>query len=170
MMEFTLKPIIFDADTGGNIEHFKKNIRMMEHIGIEAVIIEDKSGLKKNSLFGNKVKQTLEDCDVFAKKVAEGKKALVHNKLMIFARIESLIVGMTIEHALLRAKKYVHAGADGIMIHSCQTDADEIIEFAYHFRILFPNIPLICIPTTYAHVHSSLLFEAGLILSYTLIT
>lgn len=161
MMEFTTKPIVFDADTGGDIQHFERSVRMMERVGIEAVIIEDKAGLKKNSLFGKTVEQTLEDCNVFAKKIAAGKKALAHNKLMIFARVESLIAGMPMEHALSRAEKYVHAGADGIMIHSCKTDADEVIEFARRFRATFPTTPLICVPTTYSHVHSSLLFEAG---------
>lgn len=161
MMEFTSKPIVFDADTGGDTQHFERSVRMMERIGIEAVIIEDKAGLKKNSLFGNTVEQTLEDSDVFAKKIAAGKKALAHNKLMIFARVESLIAGMPMEHALSRAKKYVRAGADGIMIHSCKTDADEVIEFARHFREIFPDTPLICVPTSYSHIHSSLLFEAG---------
>lgn len=161
MMEFTSKPIVFDADTGGDIQHFKRNVCMMERVGVQAVIIEDKAGLKKNSLFGNSVQQTLEDCNVFAEKILAGKKALVHNTLMIFARVESLIAGMPMDHAIARARKYVQSGADGIMIHSCKTDANEVIEFARQFRVMFPSTPLICVPTTYSHVHSSVLFEAG---------
>jgi phosphoenolpyruvate phosphomutase len=161
MMEFTSKPIIFDADTGGDIQHFERTVQMMERIGIDAVMIEDKKGLKKNSLFGDTVQQTLEDCDVFAEKIAAGKKALTHHRLMIFARVESLIAGMPMAHALARAEKYVRSGADGIMIHSCKTNADEVIKFAHHFREIFPDTPLVCVPTTYSHITSSVLFDAG---------
>ncbi|SBS39155.1 Phosphonopyruvate hydrolase [Marinomonas spartinae] len=161
MMEFTSKPIIFDADTGGDIPHFEKNIRMMERIGISAVIIEDKTGQKKNSLFGNSVYQQLEDINVFSEKIMAGKKSLKYNDLQIFARIESLIAGMPMDDALIRAERYVHAGADGIMIHSCKRNADEVICFAHKFRKKFPFIPLVCVPTTYSDTPPSWLFDAG---------
>ncbi len=107
MMEFTSKPVVFDAHTGGDIEHFERSVQMMERVGIAAVIIEDKVGFKRNSLFGNSVEQKLEDSHVFARKIAAGKKTLNHDKLMIFARIESLIAGMSMKSALSRAEKYI---------------------------------------------------------------
>src|SRR5699024_5848168 len=114
----TTKPIILDVDTGGKIEHFAYNVRTLERMGVSAIIIEDKTGLKKNSLFGTEVKQELDDPEHFAAKIRAGKQAQVTRDFMIFARLESLIAGKGLDDALMRAKIYIEAGADGIMIHS----------------------------------------------------
>ena len=51
ILEVTTKPIIFDADNGGRLEHLPYMIKSLERIGVSAAIIEDKVGLKQNSLF-----------------------------------------------------------------------------------------------------------------------
>lgn len=161
IFEVTTKPLIMDADTGGKPEHFEINVRSMERLGISAVIIEDKTGLKKNSLFGNEVVQTQEDIGAFCEKIAAGRSSLVSNDFMIIARIESLILDKGMSDAITRAKAYINAGADGIMIHSRKKDPDEVIEFASIIRKSFPNIPLVCVPTSYNHVYDYQLQEAG---------
>ncbi len=120
IMEVTTKPIIFDGDTGGKIEHFVYNVRTLERIGVSAVIIEDKIGSKKNSLFGTSVEQTQDTIEHFSKKISTAKRAQLSDDFMIIARIESLILKKGLDDALKRARAYVKAGADGIMIHSCQ--------------------------------------------------
>ena len=122
IMEVTTKPIILDGDTGGKIEHFVYNVKTLERLGVSAIIIEDKTGLKKNSLFGTEVKQQLDDPELFAAKIHAGKQAQVTRDFMIFARLESLIAGMGVDDALMRAQIYIDAGADGIMIHSKEKD------------------------------------------------
>jgi phosphoenolpyruvate mutase len=149
IFDVTYKPLIIDADTGGISDHFSMNIKSMERLGISAVIIEDKTGLKKNSLFGNDVKQTQEDVSIFSDKISIARKALNNPNFMIIARIESLILEMGMEDAISRALSYIEAGAHGIMIHSRQKDPSEVIEFANKFRRYHPNIPLVCVPTTY---------------------
>ncbi len=161
IMEVTSKPIILDGDTGGKIEHFVYNIKTLDRLGISAIIIEDKTGLKKNSLFGTDVKQTLEDPDVFAEKIRAGKAAQYSRDFMIVARLESLIAGQGIADALMRAQKYLEAGADGIMIHSKQKDGTEIVEFMKQFRKQYKDIPVIFVPTTYNHFTETELFEIG---------
>ena len=126
MMEVTTKPIIFDADTGGLVEHFVYNIKTLERIGVSAVIIEDKIGLKRNSLLGNDVEQHQDSIEHFCEKIREGKKALTSSTFMLIARIESLILDQGVDDALERARAYVTAGADGIMIHSRADTPDEI--------------------------------------------
>ncbi|RAW88762.1 phosphoenolpyruvate mutase [Photorhabdus laumondii] len=157
----TKMPVIMDADTGGRVEHFVHYVRKMEQIGIDAVIIEDKTGNKRNSLFGTHVKQELADIKEFSNKIAEGKAAQQKNRLMIFARLESLIAGYGMEDALERANAYVKAGANGIMIHSCQNTSDEVIDFSQSFRRKYPKLPLICVPTTYSATYHHDLSEAG---------
>ena len=152
IMEVTTKPIILDGDTGGQIEHFVHNIKTLERMGVSAIIIEDKTGLKRNSLFGTDVKQTQENPDVFADKIKAGKNAQLTDEFMIIARIESLILGVGIEDALIRADKYIQAGADGILIHSKSKDGKEILEFIAKFRIQYPEITLVVVPTTYNHI------------------
>lgn len=149
IMEVTTKPIILDGDTGGKIEHFTYNVRTLERLGVSAIIIEDKTGLKKNSLFGTEVKQQLDDPDNFATKIRAGKQAQITRDFMIFSRLESLIAGMGINDALMRADKYLDAGADGIMIHSKEKDGAEIRKFLEIFRKEYQDIPVIVVPTTY---------------------
>jgi phosphoenolpyruvate phosphomutase len=149
IFEVTTKPLIFDGDTGGKPEHFELNVRSMERLGLSAVIIEDKTGLKKNSLFGNEVAQSQEDVESFSDKIRLGRKARVGEDFMVIARIESLILEKGMPDAVMRARAYVNAGVDGIMIHSRKKEPDEVFEFARIFRSDFPNVPLVCVPTSY---------------------
>lgn len=127
VLDVTTKPIILDGDTGGLTEHFVYNVRTLERVGVSAVIIEDKTGLKKNSLFGTEVVQTQDSIEHFCEKIRAGKDAQRTDDFMIIARIESLILEQGMEDALNRARAYVKAGADGIMIHSRRKTPDEII-------------------------------------------
>lgn len=149
IMEVTTKPIILDGDTGGLIEHFVYNIRTLERIGVSAVIIEDKTGLKKNSLFGVDVEQTQDTIENFCAKISAGKAALRTREFMLIARIESLILEKGMEDALTRAFAYVQAGADGIMIHSRRKDPDEIFEFCEKFRAVDSKTPIVVVPTSF---------------------
>ena len=161
ILEVTSKPIIFDGDTGGKIEHFGSNVRNLERNGISAVIIEDKVGLKRNSLFGNEVVQNLDDPDAFSEKIREGIDSRVSKNFMIIARIESLIVDAGLPDALLRAKKYIEAGADGIMIHSRKKDPTEIYDFANEFEKWNTQKPLVLVPTTFNSVTEEELASRG---------
>ena len=147
--EVTTKPIIFDGDTGGLIEHFVYNVRSLERLGVSAVIVEDKTGLKKNSLFGTDVKQTQDTIDHFCEKIKAGKKVQLTDDFMIIARIESLILEKGMEDALERAFAYVNAGADGIMIHSRRKEPDEILAFCDEFRRINKTIPIVAVPSSY---------------------
>jgi phosphoenolpyruvate phosphomutase len=149
ILECTTKPIIFDGDTGGKPEHFVFTVRTLERNGISAVIIEDKAGLKKNSLFGTEVVQELSAIPDFCDKISAGKRAQVTKDFMIIARLESLIAGRSLEDAFERAQAYVSAGADGIMIHSKETSGEDIKAFCAGFRAVYPHIPLVLVPTTY---------------------
>lgn len=152
IFEVTTKPMIFDADTGGKTEHFEFTVKSLERTGVSAVIIEDKTGLKKNSLFGNEVKQTQDDIQSFCNKISAGKQAQISDDFMIIARIESLILEAGMEDALTRAFAYVKAGADGIMIHSRHKDPSEIIEFVGKFRQADSNTPIVVVPTSFNSV------------------
>jgi phosphoenolpyruvate mutase len=152
IFEVTTKPLIMDLDTGGKPEHFEINVRSIERLGISAVIIEDKTGLKKNSLFGNEVPQTQENVDLFCEKIRAGRASRINSDFMVIARIESLILEKGMADALMRARAYVEAGVDGIMIHSRNKQPDEVFEFARMFRSDFPHIPLVCVPTSYNSV------------------
>jgi phosphoenolpyruvate phosphomutase len=147
--EVTTKPIIFDGDTGGLTEHFVYNVRTLERMGVSMVIIEDKTGLKKNSLFGNEVKQTQASIEEFSAKIAAGKKAQRTADFMICARIESLILEKGMEDALERASAFVKAGADAIMIHSRKKDPSEIFEFVEKFRSKDKETVLVVVPTSF---------------------
>ncbi|MCL2758643.1 MAG: phosphoenolpyruvate mutase [Treponema sp.] len=149
ILECTTKPIIFDGDTGGKPEHFVFTVRTLERNGISAVIIEDKIGLKKNSLFGTDVLQELASIPEFCEKLSVGKRAQITKDFMIIARLESLIAGKPVSDALERARAYVSAGADGVMIHSKEKSGDDIKEFCQEFRAEFNEIPIILVPTTY---------------------
>lgn len=161
IMEVTTKPIILDGDTGGKKEHFIFNVKTLERIGVSAIIIEDKTGLKKNSLFGTEVKQTLEDPREFADKIRAGKNALTTKDFLIFARLESLIAGFGVDDAMERAKIYIEAGADGIMIHSKDKSGADILEFLRLFRNYSKDIPVILVPTTYNHLTEKELADHG---------
>ena len=149
VIEVTTKPIIFDGDTGGLTEHFVYTVRSLEKMGVSAVIIEDKIGLKKNSLFGTEVEQTQDSIEHFCEKIAAGKKVQLTDDFMIIARIESLILEQGLEDALSRAKAYVAAGADGIMIHSRKKEPDEVLSFCDRFREFDPDTPLVVVPTSF---------------------
>lgn len=149
-LEVTTKPVIYDGDTGGKTEHFVFTVRTLERLGVSAVIIEDKVGLKQNSLFGTDAVQTQDTIEGFCSKIQAGKEAQVTRDFMIIARIESLIAGKPVEDALERAFAYVAAGADGIMIHSKNKDGMDIKEFCQRFREKDNHTPIVAVPTTYA--------------------
>jgi len=161
IMEVTTKPIILDGDTGGEIEHFVFNVKTLERIGVSAVIIEDKIGLKKNSLFGTEVEQTQDTIEHFSQKISQAKKALTTKDFMIIARIESLILKQGMDDAITRAKAYVEAGADGIMIHSREKEPDEIFEFCEKFREFAQDLPLVVVPTSFNKVHEDEFAKRG---------
>jgi phosphoenolpyruvate mutase len=161
IFEVTTKPLIFDGDTGGQPSHFALNVKSMERLGISAVIIEDKRGLKRNSLLGNEVEQTQDTIEEFSEKLLAGRSARVGDDFMIFARVESLILDKGMNDALTRAAAYVAAGADGIMIHSRRKTAAEVQEFAVHFRRDFANTPLVCVPTSYHLTTENELADSG---------
>jgi len=152
IFEVTTKPMIFDADTGGKIEHFEFTVKSLERTGVSAVVIEDKTGLKKNSLFGNDVKQTQDTIEGFCDKIKAGKAAQVGDDFMIVARIESLILEAGMDDALARAYAYIDAGADGIMIHSRHKDPAEIMEFMQKFRSKDTSTPVVVVPTSFNSV------------------
>lgn len=149
IMEVTTKPIILDGDTGGLTEHFVYNVKTLERMGVSAVIIEDKTGLKKNSLFGTEVEQTQDSIENFSAKIAAGKKAQKTKEFMIIARIESLILERGMDDALARAFAFTKAGADGIMIHSRKKDPAEIFEFVEKFRAKDKTTPIVVVPTSF---------------------
>lgn len=152
VMEVTTKPIIFDGDTGGLIEHFVYTVRTLERMGVSAIIIEDKTGLKKNSLFGNEVVQTQDSIEHFCEKIKAGKETQLTDDFMIIARIESLILEQGMEDALERAFAYVKAGADGIMIHSRKKSPAEILEFCDKFREKDKTTPIVVVPTSFNEI------------------
>ena len=161
IVEVTTKPIIYDGDTGGRTEHFVFTVRTLERLGVSAVIIEDKTGSKKNSLFGTDVEQTQETIENFCLKISAGKKSRVTNDFMIIARIESLILKAGMEDALKRANAYIEAGADGIMIHSKEKSTDEIIEFCREYKKFERKVPLVAVPSSYSSIYESQLEECG---------
>jgi phosphoenolpyruvate phosphomutase len=161
ILEVTTKPIIFDGDTGGLTEHFVYTVRSLERMGVSAIIIEDKKGLKKNSLFGTEVEQTQATIEEFSEKIAAGKKAQLTDDFMIIARIESLILEKGMEDALNRAEAFVKAGADGIMIHSRRKDPDEILEFCDRFRSEDKITPIVVVPSSFNTITEKELSEHG---------
>ena len=161
VLEVTTKPIIYDGDTGGKSEHFVFTVKTLERLGVSAVIIEDKTGLKKNSLFGTDVDQTLESIDSFAEKIQAGKAAQQTDDFMIFARLESLILGFGVEHALDRARAFLDAGADGIMIHSRKETPDEVFEFCDLYNAIPNRKTLVAVPSTYSTTSETELESRG---------
>jgi len=161
VMDVTTKPIILDGDTGGLVEHFVYNVRTLERMGVSAVIIEDKTGLKKNSLFGTTVEQTQDTIEHFCEKIRAGKKVQLIDDFMIIARIESLILEKGMDDAINRARAYVAAGADGIMIHSRKDEPSEIFEFCDLFRMEHPATPIVVVPTSFNSVTEAELIAHG---------
>mgnify|MGYP006081004969 CR=1 FL=1 len=159
IFDVTSKPLIMDIDTGGKVEHLKLNIRSMERLGISAVIMEDKTGLKKNSLNDKTTNQKQESIKNFCDKIDQFNRVKLNNEFMIFARVESLILGKGMKDTIHRAKKYVDAGANGIMIHSKSSKPNEIFEFSDKFRKIFSSIPLVCVPSTYNSVKEEALIR-----------
>ena len=162
ILEVTTKPIIVDGDTGGQIEHFVYTVKTLERLGVSAIIIEDKTGLKKNSLFGTAVAQTQDTVEHFCEKIRAGREARVTSDFMIISRIESLIAGAGMDDAINRAKAYVDAGADGIMIHSKEKDGKEIVEFCRRYNEFENRVPLIVVPTSYNFMKEEELVELGI--------
>lgn len=160
-LEVTTKPVIFDGDTGGKTEHFVFTVRTLERLGISAVIIEDKIGLKKNSLFGTDALQMQDSVENFCHKITEGKKAQITQDFMIIARCESLIAGSSVDDALERCEAYVKAGADGVMIHSKHKSGEDIKEFCLRFREKDATTPIVVVPTTYNQITENELASWG---------
>ena len=161
VFEVTTKPMIYDADTGGKPEHFEFTVRSLERTGVSAVIIEDKTGLKKNSLFGNDVAQTQDTIEGFCHKIKMGKYAQITKEFMIIARIESLILEAGMDDALKRAFAYVEAGADGVMIHSRLKDPTEVMEFVRKFREQDTHTPIVVVPTSFNAVTTDEFAQMG---------
>lgn len=162
ILEVTTKPIIVDGDTGGRIDHFKFRVKTLERLGVSAIIIEDKVGDKRNSLFGTTVPQQQDSIEHFSQKIHEGKQSQITEDFMIIARVESLILKKGMADALKRAEAYIAAGADGIMIHSKEKDGKEIIEFCENFQKFEMKVPLIVVPSTYSHMTESELQDLGI--------
>ncbi len=161
VLEVTTKPMIVDADSGGLTEHFVFTVRKLERLGVSAVIIEDKVGPKRNSLFGTDVKQTQDTKENFAAKINAGKKAQITPHFMIIARIESLILKQGQQDALERAKAYIEAGADGIMIHSKEEEPTEILDFCREYAKFEERVPVVVVPSTYCEITEEELIKAG---------
>lgn len=161
ILDITTKPIIYDGDTGGIVEHFTKMVRSLERLGVSAVIIEDKQGLKQNSLFGTDRPQVLLEKEAMCEKINAGKQAQITSEFMIVARIESLIAKQGMDDALERSQAYIESGADAIMIHSKEKDGNEIKHFCNAYSKFEKKVPLICVPTSYNHLLESELAEMG---------
>jgi phosphoenolpyruvate phosphomutase len=161
LVEVTTKPIIFDGDTGGKIEHFVFTVRTLERLGVSAIIIEDKVGLKKNSLFGTDVEQQQDSIEGFCEKIVAGKAAQVTDEFMIVARIESLILQQGMEDALNRAKAYTNVGVDAIMIHSKESNPDEILEFCKKYNQFDKTVPFVFVPSSFDTIYEKELAQAG---------
>ena len=161
VLEVTTKPIIYDADTGGQPEHFAFTVKTLERLGVSAAIIEDKTGLKKNSLFGTDVPQTQDSIENFCHKIKVGKAAQATDDFMIVARIESLILGRGIEDAIERAEAFLNAGADAIMIHSREKSPDEVLEFCRRYNEIPNRKPLVAVPSSYNSITEDELQAAG---------
>ncbi len=161
VFDVTTKPMLVDADNGGYPEHFALMVKTLERLGVSAVIIEDKIGLKANSLFGTDANQTQDSIEDFCSKISVGKRAQVSDYFMIFARIESLILKKGLADALQRARAYLEAGADGILIHSKENEPSEIFAFCREYAQLTRRVPLAVVPSTYSSVKEEALIKAG---------
>ena len=161
IFDVTIKPMIYDGDTGGLAEHFAFTVKTLERLGVSAVIIEDKAGLKKNSLLGNEVTQFQENIEDFSFKIKTGKNAQVSDDFMIFARCESLILEKGMNDAITRSKAYLDAGADGIMIHSRKKDGKEIMEYCKEYKNFGTGKPLVVVPSSFDEITEKEFEDAG---------
>ena len=161
IVDATTKPIIYDGDSGGRDEHFAYTVRALERVGVSAVIIEDKIGNKRNSLFGLQVPQTQAEIEVFAEKISRGKRAQITDDFMLIARIESFICGADLDDALRRAEAYVAAGADGIMIHSANNTPEQVFSFAEQYKKSISGKPLVVVPSSFSGVSERELEQRG---------
>ncbi|NOQ55616.1 MAG: phosphoenolpyruvate mutase [Nanohaloarchaea archaeon] len=161
ILDVTTKPMIVDVDNGGFVEHFIYTVKTLERHGVSAIIVEDKVGAKRNSLFENTAGQTQDSIEEFSNKISIGKKAQVTDDFLIIARIESLILNKGLEDALKRAESYIKAGADGIMIHSKQKSPDEILAFCSQYKKFNYKVPLVVVPSTYSEITENELIDAG---------
>ena len=162
ILEVTTKPMIVDGDTGGEIEHFRFRVRTLERLGVSAIIVEDKIGVKRNSLFGTDVFQEQDTIEHFSRKITEGKKSLITDNFMIISRIESLILKRGVNDALKRARAYIEAGSDGIMIHSKEKDGKEIIDFCKQYKLFEKRVPLVVVPSTFSQMTENQFKELGI--------
>ncbi len=161
ILEVTTKPVIFDGDTGGKPEHFVFTVRSLERLGVSAIVIEDKTGLKRNSLLDEQSSQVQENIETFCEKIKAGKKSCLTKDFMIIARIESLVLGRPVKEALERAAAYIKAGVDAILIHSKSKDPSEILKFAKQYSQWEQRVPLVAVPTTYNELTWMQLQDAG---------
>ena len=161
ILETSMKPIIFDADNGGRLEHLSYLVKNLERLGVSAIVLEDKKGLKKNSLFSNQNKNDQETVAEFCKKIRKASESKVSEDFLIVARIESLILGKSLNDALYRAEKYSIAGADAILIHSKEKNPKEIFQFSKLFKKSKFYKPMIAIPSTYSKTYESQLIKHG---------
>ncbi|KKS44915.1 phosphoenolpyruvate mutase [Candidatus Azambacteria bacterium RIFOXYD1_FULL_42_11] len=161
IFDVTTKPLIMDGDNGGSIEHFESMVKRLERLGVSGVIIEDKTGLKRNSLYGTDVVQDQDSIENFSAKISAGKRAQVTDDFIIVARIESLILKKGLKDALVRAKAYISAGADGIMIHSKEKEPSEILAFCGEYQKFTDKVPLVAVPTTYSSMTEEEMIKAG---------
>jgi phosphoenolpyruvate phosphomutase len=162
LFEVTTKPLIYDADTGGKPEHFSFTVKSLERLGVSAVIIEDKTGSKKNSLLGTEVFQEQVDVNEFAHKISVGKKSQITEDFMVIARIESFILEKGLDDMLERAKIYIEAGADALMIHSFRKTPDEILSFCEAYKSFSNKVPLVAVPSSYNSIYEDELEKAGI--------
>jgi len=161
IMDVTTKPVVFDADNGGQIEHLSFLVRSLERSGVSAIIMEDKVGLKKNSLFKNQSGTKQDKPHIFAKKIKKICSSRQSEDFMVIARIESFILGKGLKDALQRAEIYSKAGADAILIHSKEKTPVEIFSFAREFKKSKNFIPLVSVPSTYSKVYEKDLINNG---------
>ena len=161
ILDVTTKPIIFDADNGGKIEHISYLIRTLERVGISAVVIEDKVGLKRNSLFKKQVGVKQDSIENFCTKLKRAKEAKISDDLFIVARIESFILGKDLKDAMRRAEAYSQAGADAILIHSKEKYPNQIFSFSKNFSKSKFFKPLIAVPSTYSRTYEHELINNG---------
>jgi phosphoenolpyruvate phosphomutase len=161
LLDATTKPIIYDGDTGGITEHFVFNLKTLERLGVSAIVIEDKVGPKRNSLFGVEVEQTQDEPEAFARKIVAGKAAQVTDEFMIIARIESMILNKGIDDAIARARVYIDAGADAVMLHYKDEDPTEYFECVRRYGELERRVPLVVVPSTFSQVTETQLADAG---------
>ncbi len=162
ILEVTTKPIIYDGDSGGIPEHFVFTVKSLERLGVSAIIIEDKTGLKQNSLFESDDLQKQDSIENICYKIKVGKDAQVTDDFMIIARIESLNLGRGVDDALERAKAYIEAGADGIMIHSKEKEPVNMFAFCDQYKKLEIRVPLVAVPSMYSHITETELQEKGI--------